>query len=76
MVTTCYFCVDGKIANGEWDLNLIEHVSLNYPDAEFLNGKLDKKFINNFKSRNNVHWLMATKVITNNPPPILILQMT
>ena len=66
---TCYFCIDGKIANGEWDLNLIDHVSNNYPDAKvFLNGKLDKSFINKFKSRKNVHWLMSTKVITDNPP--------
>ena len=67
---TCYFCVDGKIANGEWDLNLIDYVTSNYPNAKvFLNGKLDKKFINLFKLKKNVHWLMSTKLISDNPCP-------
>ncbi len=65
---TCYFCLDGKIANGEWDTNLIKQINSNYPNTKiFLNGKLNKKFINKFKSNNNVYWLMPTKVISNNP---------
>ena len=65
---TCYFCIDGKISDGTWDLSLIKNIYKKYPASKvFLNGKLYSSFIDQFKTEENTYWLMPTKVISDNP---------